>query len=55
MIPNKWYAVLPSKAVKPGQITAVKRMGQELAFFRNEKGEPACVTDQCSHRGAAEF
>lgn len=52
MIPNEWYGILPSKEVKKDRITAVKRLGLELALFRNSKGELGCVSDQCSHRGA---
>jgi len=53
MIPNQWYAILPSKAVKTNQIVGVKRLNLELALFRNNKGEIGCVVDQCTHRGAA--
>lgn len=53
MITNQWYAILPSKAVKAGQIFGVKRMNLDLALFRNERGELGCVVDQCTHRGAA--
>lgn len=53
MIWNQWYAVLPSKAVKSGKILAARRIGLELAFFRDGKGNVACVEDKCSHRGAA--
>lgn len=53
MIMNQWYAILPSKAVKPNQIVGVKRLNMELALFRNDKGEIGCVVDQCTHRGAA--
>lgn len=53
MITNQWYAILPSRKVKIGQIVAVKRLNLELALFRNSKGELSCVVDQCSHRGAA--
>jgi len=53
MIQNQWYAVLPSKAVKKNCIVAAKRLNLELAFFRGEKGELGCVSDQCPHRGAA--
>jgi Phenylpropionate dioxygenase and related ring-hydroxylating dioxygenases, large terminal subunit len=53
MIMNQWYAVLPSKAVKKGQVTGVKRLNLELAFFRGEDGMLGCVADQCTHRGAA--
>lgn len=53
MIKNQWYAILPSKNVKDGQIVAVKRLNLDLALFRNSKGEIGCVVDQCTHRGAA--
>lgn len=53
MIVNQWYAILPSRSVKPNKIVAVKRLNLELALFRNSKGELGCVVDQCSHRGAA--
>lgn len=53
MIVNQWYAILPSKTVKPQQIVGVKRLNRELALFRNQQGEIACVEDQCTHRGAA--
>ena len=53
MIPNQWYAVLPTKAVKPNRIAALRRLNLDLAFFRNPSGELGCVADQCTHRGAA--
>ena len=53
MIPNQWYAILPSAQVKPGGITAVKRLGLDLALFRTSRGALGCVVDQCTHRGAA--
>lgn len=53
MILNQWYAILPSKTVKPKQLVGVKRLGMDLALFRNESGEISCVVDQCTHRGAA--
>ena len=53
MILNQWYAILPSKAVKVGGITAVKRLNLDLAIFRDQQGKLGCVVDQCTHRGAA--
>ena len=53
MILNQWYAILPSKKVKPNQIVGVKRLNLKLALFRNENGELGCVVDQCTHRGVA--
>ena len=53
MIRNQWYAILPSKAVRAGKVTAVKRLGMELAMFRTDSGKIGCVADRCTHRGAA--
>jgi phenylpropionate dioxygenase-like ring-hydroxylating dioxygenase large terminal subunit len=53
MIYNKWYAVLPSKAVKKGGVLAVKRLNLNLALFRTKDGTLGCLVDQCTHRGAA--
>ena len=53
MIKNQWYAILPSKAVKRDRIIGVKRLNMDLAVFRNGEGKVGCVTDQCTHRGAA--
>lgn len=53
MIQNQWYAILPSKAVKTNQITAVRRLNLDLALFRNSQGDLGCVVDRCTHRGAA--
>ncbi len=53
MIQNQWYAILPSKKVKPGSLTAVKRLNLDLVLFRSAAGELGCVVDQCTHRGAA--
>lgn len=53
MILNQWYAILPSSAVKPGGLLAVRRLGLDLALFRTKKGALGCVVDRCTHRGAA--
>ncbi len=53
MIPNQWYAILPSASVKPGALTAVRRLGLDLVLFRTKGGALGCLQDQCSHRGAA--
>jgi phenylpropionate dioxygenase-like ring-hydroxylating dioxygenase large terminal subunit len=53
MIPNQWYAVLDAKEVKPGKLTGVKRMGEQLVFWRTAEGEMVCMRDLCPHRGVA--
>ena len=53
MIVNQWYAILPSRDVKPGKVVSALRLNLRLALFRKKNGELGCVVDQCSHRGAA--
>lgn len=53
MIANRWYAVLSSRDVKKGRLNAVKRLGQDMVFFRDKDGNVCCVADQCPHRGAS--
>jgi len=53
VIPNQWYAILPSSRVRPGGLVAVRRLGLNLVLFRTSRGALGCVEDRCSHRGAA--
>ncbi len=53
MINNQWYAVLSSNEVKKGNVVGVRRFGENLIFFRDEKGEIGCITSLCAHRGAS--
>ena len=53
MITNQWYAVLSSHELKPNKVTAARRFGENLVFFRDNDGKPGCVTDLCAHRGAS--
>lgn len=53
MIPNQWYAILPSKSVPQNKILTVRRLGLDLALFRDDHGQLGCVVDQCTHRGAS--
>jgi phenylpropionate dioxygenase-like ring-hydroxylating dioxygenase large terminal subunit len=53
LINNQWYAVLSSHKVKRGTVVGAKRFGENMVFFRNKKGQLACVTDKCAHRGAS--
>ncbi|MDD4692210.1 aromatic ring-hydroxylating oxygenase subunit alpha [Eubacterium aggregans] len=53
MIKNKWYAILSSREVKKGKLTGVKRLGEQLVFFRNTQGDIQCIADKCCHRGAS--
>jgi phenylpropionate dioxygenase-like ring-hydroxylating dioxygenase large terminal subunit len=53
MIWNQWYAIFPSRLVKQNQIIGIKRLGLNLALFRDSQKAIGCVADQCTHRGAA--
>ena len=53
MIKNKWYAVLSARELKKGQLIGVKRFGEQLAFWRKDNNEIACIIDKCCHRGAS--
>ncbi len=53
MIQNQWYAIYPAKQVKANQVVGLRRLGKDLALFRTGDGQLGCVTDRCSHRGAA--
>ncbi len=51
MIPNQWYAVLPSKKLKKDRLLSVRRLGLDLVMFRDAAGKPGAVVDRCPHRG----
>jgi phenylpropionate dioxygenase-like ring-hydroxylating dioxygenase large terminal subunit len=53
MIPNQWYAVLESNEVPAGRPVGALRMGEKLVFWRDEKGNLACLHDCCPHRGVS--
>jgi len=53
MVPNQWYAVLELGEVPRGRLVAVKRLGENVVFWRDTAGRVACQRDKCAHRGAA--
>lgn len=53
MIRNQWYAVLSSEEVPKKGLIGVVRLGEKLAFWRDEKGSVSCIIDKCCHRGAS--
>lgn len=53
MIQNQWYIVADSREVRKGRPVGLKRMGEELVFWRDENGKVICLRDRCIHRGAA--
>lgn len=53
MIPNQWYAIAETKEIKPGKLTPLRRVGENLVLWRDNAGQLACMLDLCPHRGAA--
>lgn len=52
MIRNQWYVILESKEVKR-KIKSVRRLGEQLVLWRDEKKAVHCLVDRCCHRGVA--
>ena len=52
MIRNQWYIVLESKEVKADRPVGVKRMGEELVFWRDNQGKVHCMGNRCPHMNA---
>jgi nitrite reductase/ring-hydroxylating ferredoxin subunit len=46
-----WYFALPSRALKPGAVTALQLCGQELVLFRTAAGTVAALDAYCPHMG----
>ncbi len=53
MIPDRWYAILESRELRPGRSIAVTRLGERLVLWRTRSGELGCLKDLCPHRGAS--
>jgi len=45
-----WYVVAESRELKPGKVLARKILGEWLAVFRDEDGNPVALQDRCKHR-----
>jgi phenylpropionate dioxygenase-like ring-hydroxylating dioxygenase large terminal subunit len=52
MIRNQWYIVLESKEVKPDRPVGVKRLGENLVFWRSSSGHVNAMWDRCPHMNA---
>jgi phenylpropionate dioxygenase-like ring-hydroxylating dioxygenase large terminal subunit len=52
MIPNMWYAVADSDEIKPGKPYGLRRMGDDLVFWRDQQGKIVVMLDRCPHRSA---
>ena len=47
-----WYPALPDKDVGWKKPVGLKLLGEDLVFFRDQKGEVQALWDYCPHRGA---
>lgn len=52
MIRNQWYCVLDSKQVGTKPV-GVRRLEENLVFWRDGGGQVHCAVDRCPHRGVA--
>lgn len=52
LISDRWYAVLDSKEVPRGKPVGVRRLGESLVFWRDDKGEICVMLDRCPHRSS---
>lgn len=49
---NHWYVVLPSDELPADKPIGLRRMGEDIALWRDETGAVRVFTDWCPHRGA---
>lgn len=51
--PDYWYAILDGRELRRGKVLAARRLGVDLAVWRDEQGGVHATGDRCPHRGAA--
>ena len=50
---NRWYPIFESRDLTPRTPVGIKRLGEDLALWRDSSGQPHLFIDRCPHRGAA--
>ncbi|GIS85628.1 MAG: hypothetical protein CM1200mP17_01960 [Woeseia sp.] len=50
MYTNVWYVAARSEELKD-QPLYVQMLGADFVLFRDDKGNPACLSNACPHRG----
>jgi len=50
---NFWYPIIRSEDLSYDQPVKVKALGVDLVVFRDKNGDPAVLSDTCTHRGAS--
>ena len=48
-----WYAILDAGEVRRGKVIGARRLGVDLAVWRDEAGQVHATADRCPHRGAS--
>ena len=49
---DRWYALCPSRYVRPGELVRLDRAGEELLLWRDASGAVHVQEDRCPHRAA---
>src|SRR5262245_20589187 len=49
---NRWYPVFESRELGPGKPIGIRRLGEDLALWRDGSGQAHIFIDRCPHRGA---
>ena len=49
---DRWYPILPSHMIKPGEMVPVRRLEVDWVLFRDAKGTVRMLEDRCPHRSA---
>lgn len=49
---DRWYPILPSHMVRPGQMQKVTRLEVDWLLFRDARGRLSMLEDRCPHRSA---
>lgn len=52
LIPNRWWAALPSTTLRSSRPRGVTRLGQSLVLWRDGDGRACAALAACPHRGA---
>jgi phenylpropionate dioxygenase-like ring-hydroxylating dioxygenase large terminal subunit len=50
---NRWYPIFESRDLGSGKAIGIRRLGEDLALWRDADGRPHLFIDRCPHRGAA--
>lgn len=50
---DHWYAIVDARELRRGKVIGARRLGVELAVWRDEDGQVHATADRCPHRGAS--